>query len=78
MFSPLMNIYWHIRAARKPSIRRKYYRLAAVEKKRLIDSGVDCEELRLLCRHLANPRNRFAARSLEAYRKTLTGNLLFF
>lgn len=68
MFSKLYNYYWFIRSARDLSERRRHYRYAAIEKKRLIESGVDCEELRLLCRHLANPRNRFAERSLIAYR----------
>lgn len=38
--------------------RRKYYRRIEAEKKRLIDSGVDPELVRLLCRYLANPRNQ--------------------
>lgn len=77
MFSRLFNLYWHIRYYRDASIKRRYYRYVAVEKKRLIESGVDLEELRLLCRHLANPCNRFAARDLEAYRKKLKENLPF-
>ncbi|SDI14554.1 hypothetical protein SAMN05428952_10932 [Nitrosomonas sp. Nm132] len=71
MYSTLYNIYWHIRAARNLSIKRKYYRLAAGEKKRLVLAGVDREELRLLCRHLANPCNRFSERSLIAYKEHL-------
>jgi hypothetical protein len=43
--------------------------LAAGEKKRLVLAGVDREELRLLCRHLANPRNRFSEKNLLIYKK---------
>jgi len=45
---------------RNSARKRKYYRLIADEKKRLLLSGVDPEELRLFCRHLANPHNAFA------------------
>jgi hypothetical protein len=71
MYSTLYNIYWHIRASRNPSTKRKYYRYAADEKKRLVLAGVDREELRLLCRHLANPRNRFSERTLIVYKEHL-------
>ncbi|SDZ04220.1 hypothetical protein SAMN05421754_10472 [Nitrosomonas sp. Nm58] len=66
LFSILYNYYWFIRLTRNASVQRKYYRLVSKEKKRLIDSGVDREELRLLCRYLANPRNRFAERNLNS------------
>ncbi|SFJ05260.1 hypothetical protein [Nitrosomonas sp. Nm34] len=78
MFSNLYNIYWFIRAARKPSERRRHYRYAAVEKKRLLDLGVDREELRLLCRHLINPQNRFAEKSLTAYRDSMKNDQISF
>lgn len=57
-----MNLYWMLRNGRKwdQAHRRKYYRRIEREKKRLIDSGVDPELVRLLCRHLANPRNKRA------------------
>ncbi len=71
MFSKLNNLYWFIRYTRIKSVKRKYYRLVAKEKKRLIESGVDKEELRLLCRYLSNLRNERAGDRLEAYRKTL-------
>ena len=51
MYSKLNNYYWQIRYTRIKAVRRKYYRYIAKEEKRLIDSGVDAEELRLLCRH---------------------------
>ncbi len=66
-FSKLRNIYWSIRYARYATAKRRYYRHAAKEKKRLLEAGVDPEELRLLCRHLANLRNRHAEKRLEAY-----------
>ncbi len=68
-FSKLYNLYWYIRVMRNKSIKRRYYRYAAAEKKRLIESGVDAEELRLLCRSLSNRWNVHAERRLEAYRK---------
>ena len=71
MFSKLNNLYWFIRYTRIRSVKRKYYRYIAKEKKRLIESGVDVEELRLYCRHLSNLRNERAENRLLAYRKTL-------
>lgn len=71
MLSKLTNLYWHIRYTRNKSVKRKYYRYIAKEKKRLIGSGVDAEELRLYCRHLSNLRNEQAENRLIAYRKTL-------
>ncbi|SEN36057.1 hypothetical protein SAMN05216325_11517 [Nitrosomonas marina] len=52
MFSKITNLYWHIRYNRNSSIKRRYYRYVAAEKKRLLEAGVDPEELRLLCRAL--------------------------
>lgn len=71
MFSKLNNLYWHIRYHRNKSIIRRYYRYIAAEKKRLVDIGVDKEELRLLCRTLARKLNPHAERRLEIYRKNL-------
>ena len=70
-FSKLYNLYWFIRYHRKKNIKRRYYRYIAAEKKRLLDAGVDNEEIRLLCRHPSNLRNKRAENRLEAYRKTL-------
>jgi len=70
-FSRLYNFYWQIRYTRNKTVKRKYYRYAAAEKKRLIESGVDVEEIRVLCRHLSNLKNEQAEIRLEAYRKTL-------
>lgn len=57
-YGPLCNGYWQIRACRswQHARRRKWYRRVASEKKRLIQSGVDPEQIRLLCLHLANPK----------------------
>lgn len=54
--------YWILRSVRGfDSARlRKQYRLIEREKKRLYDAGVDKEVVRLLCRHMVNPRNAFA------------------
>ncbi|MER2514434.1 MAG: hypothetical protein ABTQ25_18800, partial [Nitrosomonas ureae] len=54
--------------SRNKSAKRRYYRYVANEKKRLINSGVHIEEVRLLCRHLANLRNVCAERRLQAFR----------
>ena len=66
-FAKLYNFYWQIRYTRNKSTKRKYYRYAADEKKRLIASGVDVEEIRLLCRHLSNLKNERAENRLKAY-----------
>jgi phosphopantetheinyl transferase len=47
--------------------RRKQYRLIAKEKKRLYETGVDVEVVRLLCRHMANPRNSKAEKRFWNY-----------
>lgn len=69
MFSKLNNLYWFIRYTRNKSVKRKYYRYVAKEKKRLVESGVDKEELRLLCRSLSNRLNSHAERRFAQYRK---------
>lgn len=65
----LCNLYWRLRYRRdwQLALRRRYYRKIFDEKKRLIESGVDAEELRLLCRHLANLSNKHAQRRYLAY-----------
>ena len=69
MFSKLNNLYWHIRYNRNKSIKRRYYRYVAAEKKRLIEAGIDKEEFRLMCHTLANRLNHHAERRLETYKK---------
>ncbi|SFF12856.1 hypothetical protein SAMN05428977_105324 [Nitrosomonas sp. Nm166] len=72
MTGKLYSLYWFIRYYRRNRpVKRRYYRYVAKEKKRLIALGADAEEIRLLCRHLANPRNERTEARLEAYRKTL-------
>lgn len=73
MFSQLNNLYWRVRNTRNKSIKRRYYRYIAVEKKRLLEEGVDFEELRLLCRSLSGRLNNHAERRLSAYRSILKG-----
>jgi len=64
----LCNLYWHLRFNRfSQAARRRFYRKIAAEKKRLVDSGVDTEEVRLFCRWMANPRNRFAEERYYLY-----------
>lgn len=57
IFAKLNNLYWRIQYTRNKSEKRKFYRYVAAEKQRLIESGVDREELRLICRVLANRLN---------------------
>lgn len=59
----LSNLYWLMRyyGCRDQARRRKLYRQIAAERIRLQEAGVDKELVRLLCRHLANLRNRHAA-----------------
>lgn len=72
-FSKLMNLYWFIRFHRRnKSTKRRYYRYAAAEKKRLLEAGVDPEELRLLCRSLSTRWNIHAEKSLKIYRTKMT------
>lgn len=61
-FAVIRNLYWHLRAVRGYDLaaRRRYYRLIAVEKKRLLEAGVDPEEIRLFCRSLSRPDDRHA------------------
>lgn len=61
-YGTLQNLYFHLRMLRPHDLaaRRKLYRYIADEKKRQIESGADPERVRLLCRHLANTRNRHA------------------
>lgn len=47
--------------------RRRYYRKIEAEKKRLHEAGVDSEEVRLLCRYLANLKNKNAEMRWKAY-----------
>lgn len=68
MFSKLYNLYWFIRSTRNRSVKRRYYRYVADEKKRLIESGVDDECLRLLCRSLANSRYAHAEKNYQRYK----------
>lgn len=67
--SRLANLYYLLRCYghRNQARRRKLYRFIANERKRLLEAGVDGEEVRLLCRHLANPSNRHAAGRLAGY-----------
>lgn len=66
----LRNLYWMLRYRRAfdSAHRRKYYRKIDKEKRRLIEQvGVDPEEIRLLCRYLANLQNRNAEMRWRAY-----------
>lgn len=59
----LSNLYWFLRyyGHWDPARRRKLYRQIAAERTRLQETGIDREIIRLLCRCLANPKNRTAA-----------------
>lgn len=65
----LRNYYWNLRYSRlwDSAARRRIYRQIAAEKKRLIDSGVHFEEVRLYCRWMANPSNNAARMRFESF-----------
>ena len=70
--------YWFLRYARGFDLARirKEYRKIEKEKKRLQEAGVDGELVRLLCRHMVNPRNqkaeqRFWQAHLQSLQKPL-------
>jgi hypothetical protein len=67
--SDLANLYWRIRNARALERRyiRTWYRRIEDEKKRLIESGVNGELVRLYCRYLANPDNRHARAAFDNF-----------
>ena len=67
----LCNLYWFLRYHRKfnEAKRRAIYRKIASEKKRLTESGVDAELVRLLCRWLANTRNQRAEANFRFFEK---------
>lgn len=68
MFSELKNLYWFLRASRRPTAKRRYYRYIAKEKKRLLEAGADYECLRLLCRSLAFRHSVHAEKRFQSYR----------
>ena len=75
-FSRIRNLYWSLRAVRGYDLaaRRRYYRLIAVEKKRLQEAGVDPEEIRLFCRACSMPDCPHAERRYRAYVLQLRGH----
>ena len=77
----IQHYYWHLRFARgfdSARIRKQYRRIEG-EKKRLHEAGVDRELVRLLCRHMVNPRNQRAERRFwEAHHKSLQAELSLF
>lgn len=76
----IRNHYWILRSVRKFNTARlrKQYRLIEKEKNRLHETGVDKEVIRLLCRHLVNPRNPHAEKRFwSAFHKTTQESLPF-
>ena len=65
----LCNLYWKKRNLRAwdQAGRRSIYRQIEKEKRQLVEAGVDQEEIRLLCRHLANMQDRHAETRWRAY-----------
>jgi hypothetical protein len=65
----LRNLYYRKRMLRPgmEAKRRAIYREIEKEKKRLVESGVDAELVRLCCRFHANLDNRNAGRRFEEY-----------
>lgn len=51
----LKNYYWVIRVeSRDKDKRRKYYRWIAKEKLRLVETGIDYELIKAVCKYLSN------------------------
>lgn len=68
----LRNCYWHIRMSRGQARRRRWYRRAEKEKRRLAALGVDAELVRLYCLHLCNLRSERRLKRYQSYaHKTL-------
>lgn len=69
----LLHLYWTRRNLRSwdNAGRVSIYRKIQKEKRRLEEVGVDQEEIRLLCRHLANPQNKHSRIRYETYAKQL-------
>lgn len=65
-YPELRSMYWHLRYCRNwdSAGRRKWYRRIQKEKERLVFSGSNPEFIRLLCRHLCNPRDLFSLAKL--------------
>lgn len=73
MVSELKNLYWQLRSLRKhhKTERRLLYRRIKATREKIILQGADEEEIRLLCRYLANMRNKHGERAYLAYRAQL-------
>lgn len=67
--STLCNLYWQLRARRPFDLakRRRIYRYLEAEKNKLFSQGYDKEEIRLLCRYLANTSNKHAELAFLRY-----------
>lgn len=65
----LRNIYWRIRASRRATDRRRWYRLAQKEKARLAGLGMDQELIRLYCLFLADPHREKRLHRVHSYIK---------
>lgn len=63
----LRHCYWHIRMSRSDASRRRWYRRAAKEKRRLAALGFDAELVRLYCLHLCNLRSDRRFQRYQAY-----------
>lgn len=75
--SKLCNLYYIRRTQRAfdTAGRMRVYRQISAEKKRLEELGVDQEEVRLLCRYLANTSNRHAENRWRSYAAQMRFNL---
>ena len=65
----LCNLYYRLRLEGRVGCgpRRYWYRQIEKEKARLLLAGLDGEEVRLICRWLANPANSRAERAWRGY-----------
>lgn len=80
---PLRNLYWFHRNIRvwQATKRRESYRLIRAERDRLEACGINRELLRLMCRWLSEPGDRFALDRLVAFQTRMESHdrmMLFF
>ena len=67
----LANLYYRARSCRDRACKQRYWRRIAVEKKRLLASGVPYIELHLVTRVLARPGERSSEDRLRSYKSQL-------
>lgn len=72
-FSEIRSLYTRLRFCRSwnDACRRRWYRRIRKSKLRLLEAGVDPEQLRLYCRYLKNPKDEARRQRYLYYAKQL-------